>query len=53
MFYSDTRAVCGVKSVAAIDSGLFGDDAGIYAMKARFCDIYYLTDKTVDPATLK
>ena len=30
-----------------------GDDAGIYGMKARFCDVYYINTKTVYPATLK
>ena len=35
--YSNTRAVCGAKVVAGL-TGL--DDAGIYALKARFCDLY-------------
>lgn len=29
------------------------DDAGIYSMRARFCDIFYLLTKTINPATLK
>lgn len=35
--YSNTRAICGVKVVAGITGS---DDAGIYALKARFCDPY-------------
>ena len=55
-YFSNTRAVCGVKTLfsnpfpdALIDS----DKGGIHAMKARFCDVYYIFSKTMNPASLK
>lgn len=50
-YESNTRAICGLDTSAAEVPG--NDKGGVFALKARYCDIYQLTTKTMDPPTMK